>query len=503
MSYPAIFTLFLGESKRTYIFPKHQFCQPEKWLALGVCMSRCAPHFVTLQKKDKANKITIFWLLRFRWASVAIQVLLLYVATNIFGMAISFPFCLSLIAAILVSNIILYFLSRQGVDIPCHVPTLLMTADVFLLTLLFNEIDCAMNPFTILYLIYAVIGGVLLQRWCAYGLTLFAIGCYASFFFIADPRIIDQQTLSAFEKSEPFIQAQHSIVFSTFTRMIESNLITHSYLTFMVFSVATVLVGVIVIRIMEAIKTQREMIGKLEEDRRQNEKLTSLAAFAAGAAHEFSTPLATIAIASGEMLHHFKKHGGEQDIIDDTRLIREQVDRCKEILFQISAGAGEHLGEADELVSLADMTREIVTVMNLEHRCNIQFINNVKGLSVTMPLRIFRRTMRGLLKNAIDATPHADMGITLTCSHDDTHIYFEVCDLGIGMDEKSVQRATEPFYTSKEPGEGMGLGLYLTKMIARRFNGDFRLTSTPGEGTTALLFFAKEKLEPILYKETV
>ena len=70
------------------------------------------------------------------------------------------------------------------------------------------------------------------------------------------------------------------------------------------------------------------------------------------------------------------------------------------------------------------------------------------------------------------------------------------------MDATSLQRATEPFYTTKDPGKGMGLGLYLTKMIAARYDGDFELQSSPGQGTTALLSFAKIKIDPILVEES-
>lgn len=457
-------------------------------------MSQCGPHFVNCQNEHSANKIAIFWLLRFRWASVVSQVVLLYVAAHVFGVVISLPFCLSLISVTLVSNIVIYYLYHRGIDLPCHVPTLIMFMDVSFLTILYSKIGCAMNPFTVLYLVYVVIGGVILRSKCAYGLAVYSIVCYAAFFFISDPSVIDEKMLSVFENSETFAHGHQRIVFSTFAKMVEGHLYTFSYLTFLVFSVATVLVGFVVIRIRQAIKTQQLIIGRLEEDRLQNEKLTSLAAFAAGAAHEFSTPLATIAIASGEMLHHFKDYGGDQDIIDDTRLIREQIDRCKEILFQMSAGAGEHLGEADETFDLIEMITEIVTLLNLEHVRNIQFINAIGVLSITMPVQIFRRTVRGLLKNAIDASPHAGSSIILTCRQDDTHIYFEVRDQGVGMSEEALKRATEPFFTSKDPGKGMGLGLYLTKMIARRYDGEFRLSSSLGTGTTALLSFAKKKI---------
>jgi two-component system sensor histidine kinase RegB len=376
-----------------------------------------------------------------------------------------------------------------------------MFVDLTFLTILYSKIGYTMNPFALLYLVYVVVGGVILQSVCSYSLLAFAITCNAVFFYIAKPMLADKLKLPSIKLSTLFTQGQPPAVFSTFVHNVEKYLLTYSYLSFFVFSVGTILVGVIVIRIRKAIKIQQQVIHQLEEDRLQNEKLTTLAAFAAGAAHEFSTPLSTIAISSGEMLQHFKKHGGNQSLIDDARLIREQVNRCKEILFQISAGAGEHLGEADMTFNLPELINEIVTLLNLEHMSNIHFINTVGNMSITLPMRIFRRTIRGLFKNAIDASPFSDSKIILTSRQDDTHIYFEVCDQGVGMDQTSLQRATEPFYTTKDPGKGMGLGLYLTKMIAARFDGDLELQSSPGKGTTAILSFAKKKIEPIIVAE--
>ena len=63
----------------------------------------------------------------------------------------------------------------------------------------------------------------------------------------------------------------------------------------------------------------------------------------------------------------------------------------------------------------------------------------------------------------------------------------QVIDHGVGMPVEILARAGEPFFTTKVPGEGMGLGLFLTHTLAEQLGGGLELRSTPGAGTTATL----------------
>ncbi|WP_243451162.1 ATP-binding protein [Sphingosinicella sp. CPCC 101087] len=63
------------------------------------------------------------------------------------------------------------------------------------------------------------------------------------------------------------------------------------------------------------------------------------------------------------------------------------------------------------------------------------------------------------------------------------YIRLSVIDTGAGMDEETLSRAVEPFYSTKEVGKGTGLGLSMVHGLASQLGGGFRLTSTPGEGT--------------------
>ena len=64
---------------------------------------------------------------------------------------------------------------------------------------------------------------------------------------------------------------------------------------------------------------------------------------------------------------------------------------------------------------------------------------------------------------------------------------FEIDDTVVGMSETVKTRAGEPFFTSKPPGEGMGLGLYLTKLFALQVGGAVSISSELGKGTRVVL----------------
>jgi signal transduction histidine kinase len=60
----------------------------------------------------------------------------------------------------------------------------------------------------------------------------------------------------------------------------------------------------------------------------------------------------------------------------------------------------------------------------------------------------------------------------------------EVSDTGKGIDENELDKIFDPFYTTKHPGEGTGLGLWLTYEIVKYYNGDITVSSKKGHGTT-------------------
>ena len=75
-----------------------------------------------------------------------------------------------------------------------------------------------------------------------------------------------------------------------------------------------------------------------------------------------------------------------------------------------------------------------------------------------------------LVDNALEASPD-DVPVRLSILSRDGHIIFEVRDQGSGMPPEVVRRAGEPFFTTKPPGEGMGLGLFLVRLVVEKLGG--------------------------------
>jgi len=249
-------------------------------------------------------------------------------------------------------------------------------------------------------------------------------------------------------------------------------------------------------KIQKALEEHQQTLVSLDEERARSEKLSSLATLSAGAAHDFSTPLSTIAVAAGEMLHQLKEGKIDQGLVDDAQLIKEQVKTCKDILYQMAADAGEHLGEGLEKYELGYVVSKIINEFSEEDQARIKVENEADDFSVLVPLRTLVRTVKGLIKNGFDAS-QAGSPVFLKCFYDENFLYFQVRDQGCGMDEESLLRVREPFYTTKEQGKGLGLGLFLTQNVAEQFGGELSISSEKQHGTIVTISFtlAHNKVE--------
>jgi two-component system sensor histidine kinase RegB len=102
------------------------------------------------------------------------------------------------------------------------------------------------------------------------------------------------------------------------------------------------------------------------------------------------------------------------------------------------------------------------------------------------------QAISSLLKNAFDASD-ATSNVWLRFAQRDGMLRIEVCDRGAGMSPDVRRRLGEPFYTTKDPGRGLGLGLFLTRTFAERAGGTLHFDSH--EGTTAVLEIPARTLE--------
>jgi two-component system sensor histidine kinase RegB len=96
------------------------------------------------------------------------------------------------------------------------------------------------------------------------------------------------------------------------------------------------------------------------------------------------------------------------------------------------------------------------------------------------------QAVRGLLENALHAT-EGDQEVEFVIRRAEDAVRLEVHDRGVGMTREVLERAAEPFFSTKGPGRGMGLGLFLAQSVAEQLGGRLELEWEPGRGTRASL----------------
>lgn len=429
------------------------------------------------------HDIAFSWLLLLRWGAVVCQILLIMVASLF--LEIDIPFII--ISAIILfeggSNYYFQTLHKKKNAINEWLFGLVMFLDIILLSALLYYTGGPMNPFTFLYLVHIVLGAVLMRPVWSWGLTLFTIICYAGLFFSGvqgapSPGFVEQTQ-----------DVCHGPVVGQ-AEIISGNMRLHLQGMWVAFAISSFFIVFFVSRIRQTLERHQMTAVYLREAQMNNERLASLATLAAGAAHEFSTPLSTIAVAAGEMSYNIRalpESSEQKELHDDALLIRAEVDKCKEILFQMAADAGEHMGENFVCIGVDVFLQGISRDFDEEFGCRTLLINEVGSSEVFLPVRTLQRSVKGLLKNGLDASSTAKPQLELKGRRVKDALILEVADQGEGMSMEAVARATDPFYTTKEPGKGLGLGLYLARSVAERLGGILTISSEQGRGTRVFM----------------
>jgi two-component system sensor histidine kinase RegB len=248
------------------------------------------------------------------------------------------------------------------------------------------------------------------------------------------------------------------------------------------------LVAHYVARARAALARQQTQVDEARERASRSERLASLTTLAAGAAHELSTPLATIAVAARELDRNAARVA-QPDAVgsalrDDARLIRSELDRCQAILDGMSGRAGAGLPTTLEPLAppaIAGLLQGRLTETRRQ-QLDVEILPEAPVPAATGAEMV--QAISSLLKNAFDASSDRDR-VLLRFGARDGMARIEVRDRGVGMPREAQLRAGEPFFTTKETGKGLGLGLFLVRTFAERSGGtlDFDVR----EGTTAIL----------------
>jgi PAS domain S-box-containing protein len=233
------------------------------------------------------------------------------------------------------------------------------------------------------------------------------------------------------------------------------------------------------------------------------QQIEALGWLTGGVAHDFNNLLSVIL---GNMHLLQKRFPGDEKA---ARLIRNAINgaergaKLTELMLTFSRRQRETRANA---IKLAELTQGLMNVLRSSLGAGVRIEIDIPNdlWTAQADANLLEMALVNLAVNARDAMPS---GGALTISARNEHIAetyddltpgdyirITVTDTGVGMDQETLARATEPFFTTKDPGKGAGLGLCMVQDLTSRSGGSLRLSSTLGEGVTVKLWLPRAGL---------
>ena len=245
----------------------------------------------------------------------------------------------------------------------------------------------------------------------------------------------------------------------------------------------------------------------LKRQLEQAQKQEVIATLAGGLAHNFNNLLMIImGLITLVLTKITPDHPVYADLMDIERQVRAGRDITRKLLcFRRSS---DFEAQPVEINNLSEAT------IDMFGRTRPELVIT-KELSINLPaVKVdsgqIQQVLMNLLINAWQAMPGGGeitlqtRAVHLTDWHDDTwdlkpgpYVCLSVTDTGIGMDEETVGQLFKPFFTTKDPGQGSGLGLASAYRIMKNHQGAIQVKSKPGKGSTFTLFFPASSARPL------
>jgi len=418
-------------------------------------LRRWAARIDALDAVNPALEPTLAWLVRLRWAAVAGQSVTVVIARQWVGLVMPLATVLALLGVTAASNAFLALRVRRGAAVRRSLVVRILLLDTLILTGLLACTGGAHNPFACFYLVHVAMAAVALGSLAAWSMAALATLGYGLLFVVQGPH------------------AHHAISESLHLRgMLCAT------------ALAAACIAYFAGRLNRELRLRELALSELRLLRVQNERFAALATLAAGVAHELGSPLGTIAVAARE-LERNAELAASPVWQEDAGLIRAEVDRCREILGRLNARSTNELGEASASFPLDELIAAASAGLSQDQRTRLQ-VESPAGGDLFLPRAAVCEALRSLLRNAFDACPTGEP-VRLQARMDERSVTFVVSDAGRGLSTEAAAHATEPFFTTKPPGAGMGLGLYLVRLLAERLGGSFSLQPNEGRGAAAEL----------------
>jgi two-component system NtrC family sensor kinase len=219
----------------------------------------------------------------------------------------------------------------------------------------------------------------------------------------------------------------------------------------------------------------------------QSEKLACLGTMVSGVAHQLNNPLSNI-FSSCQILHEEIEYADVSYKRELMQQIEKEVERARTMVnsFLEFSRKKEFKSKPMPVKVLVEDTIRLVQgdiPTKVEIRVDVPDNN-----WIIADKQRLEQAVLNIIKNALDAMPYGGM-ITISSAEDIDNklIEIRIRDTGIGIEPETARKIFDPFFTTKEDGKGSGLGLFVAREIVEEHEGNIRVESVEGEGTTFVI----------------
>lgn len=241
----------------------------------------------------------------------------------------------------------------------------------------------------------------------------------------------------------------------------------------------------------ENLNESSEQLANTQQALKHSEKLANMGQLSAGIAHELNNPLGVITMYSNILKEETPP---ESPFYSDLQLIVEQAERCKKIVGGLLNFARKNQIKKEEVNILKFVSHSLESIV-LPDTINVQVFSEITESQVMLDADQFMQVLTNLEKNACEAMPDGGT-VHIGISEDNGNAIIRISDDGIGIPSENMDKLFTPFFTTKEPGKGTGLGLPLVYGIIKMHNGQIQVESNADKskgktGTTFILTIPK------------
>lgn len=420
-----------------------------------------APVPIMPMSQPRTDFLRLRTLILLRWAAITGQIVALAVAE--FHLRIGFPFglCYLVVGASVIANLVSVFVFPENTRLTERQVFFTLLFDLAQLSVLLFLTGGMTNPFALLILAPVAVSATALS-----GRATLILGATAVIFVTLLAQFNIAMLLpdgSAFGIPPLFA--------------------TGFWLAVVI---GIVFVGSYAQRVASEMQSMQDALLATQMALAREQKLTDLGGVVAAAAHELGSPLATIKLVSAELMEELED---DPELHADARLIRDQADRCRDILRSMGrAGKDDkQMQQAPLTVVLREAAEPHVARGKTVHFAALPADDSLREPLILRQPEIIHG-LRNLIQNAVD---FAGKAVWVECDWSAASVRVRILDDGPGYPPQIIGRIGDPFMRSRKPQaeapqrpgyEGMGLGLFIAKTLLERTGATLVFANAGPEG---------------------